>query len=127
MAASGLTQDLQRKPSSAWEKAEVGFDKRPSGFQRNTIAYSPESAERLIETFRKALPPEAEVEFSTSEHEAGDREQSRAMATAMWAKVRDNDAMRANLGVAEDATDDEGVEACHAFLGGLRKPRTKKA
>lgn len=51
---------------------------------------------------------------------------SRLMATEMWQKVAGTP-MEAALGLTgDDITDEQGVEACHKFLAGLRQKPVKK-
>jgi hypothetical protein len=50
MLEAGFKQTLQRIPASRAEKAVAGYDKRPEKFSRSkdpSMAYSPESAEKL--------------------------------------------------------------------------------
>jgi hypothetical protein len=47
LASLGLLQVLQRSPASAAEKALAGYDKRPSGFKRDSIPFSEQNAETL--------------------------------------------------------------------------------
>lgn len=47
LAQKGLLQDLQRSPSTAAEKSMAGYDKRPKGFERNSIGYSDARADVL--------------------------------------------------------------------------------
>lgn len=75
LATSGLTQELQRTPSSTWEKAEAGYEKRPDKFRRDSIPYGEESAAALAELFDKHCEAfeggPIRVNFSTSEHVKG--------------------------------------------------------
>lgn len=47
LAPLGALQIGQRSPSTAAEKVMAGYEKRPKGFNRNTIPFSPEGAETL--------------------------------------------------------------------------------
>lgn len=121
LAGEGLTQILQRKPSSAWEKAEAGYEKRPEGFKRNSIAFSAKSAENLEELFNAALPAGVSVEFVMAEHVGGETKPSKE-AEALWTQVQGYPEERfakacVQLGIDPEAGDDEaGVKACHAYL-----------
>ena len=46
LEAAGLKW-LQRKPASAVEKLLAGYEKRPEGFKRDSIPFSPERAEKV--------------------------------------------------------------------------------
>lgn len=52
LAPLGALQIGQRSPSTAAEKEMAGYEKRPKGFNRNTIAFSPEGAETLAKHLR---------------------------------------------------------------------------
>lgn len=58
----GITQILQRKPASAWEKAEAGYEKRPEGFKRESIPFSPEAADRMKAIMSEAVKDWAIIE-----------------------------------------------------------------
>ena len=126
----GLADTGFRGVASEVEKALVKGGYATKDTKRSEIAYSAEAAEvvgktaqvKLDEIAGKANLPAMTFEV-TGEHEYGDQEASRKMATAMWDKVRGNAAMLASLGLDEDADEAEGIEACHAFLGTLRKAR----
>jgi hypothetical protein len=62
LASFGVTQVLQRSPSSNAEKAIAGYEKRPSGFKRDSLPFSEDDAE----TLRKALSS-AEIEIGEGE------------------------------------------------------------
>lgn len=47
LASFGLLQVLQRSPSSAAEKAMAGYEKRPSGFERDSIPFNEANAGKL--------------------------------------------------------------------------------
>ena len=59
---AGLTQILQRKPASKWEKDAAGYDKRPSGFERNTIPFNGRNAEGLQIIMQEAVKQWATIE-----------------------------------------------------------------
>lgn len=62
LVSAGITQILQRKPASKWEKLAAGYEKRPDGFERSSIAYSAEHAESLREIMQEAVKEWAIVE-----------------------------------------------------------------
>lgn len=62
LASFGVTQVLQRSPSSNAEKAIAGYEKRPSGFKRDSLPFSEGDAE----TLRKMLE-KAEIEIGEGE------------------------------------------------------------
>lgn len=120
----GFLQLLQRVPASNAEKALAGYEKRPAGFKRDSIAYSEENALALTEAFGTTVEVDDGVKLPFSildvkENEGGESATSRKMATEMWAKVVGTP-MEGVLGLGKDSTDEEGIEACHKFLGGLR-------
>lgn len=55
LANLGLLQVLQRSPASAAEKAMAGYDKRPSGFKRDSIPFSKDNAETLTGELEKPI------------------------------------------------------------------------
>lgn len=55
LANLGLLQVLQRSPASAAEKALAGYDKRPSGFKRDSIPFSEANAETLTAEMEKPI------------------------------------------------------------------------
>jgi len=59
---AGITQILQRKPASTWEKTEAGYDKRPEGFKRESIPFSEEAADRMKEVMSDAVENWAIIE-----------------------------------------------------------------
>jgi ubiquitin len=63
LANLGLLQVLQRSPASAAEKALAGYDKRPSGFKRDSIPFNEANAEKLIAAM------EAPIEFKENGEE----------------------------------------------------------
>lgn len=141
MAGEGLTQVLQRKPSSAWEKAAAGYEKRPEGFKRNSIAYSDASAKELVGFFTAALDVDKEsreagvaITFATSEHVAGESDTKPSKeAETLWTDVQAYPADRfakamTQLGLdAEDYDDERAVKACHAYLVEAKRAAAAKA
>ena len=59
---AGFLWFMQRSPSSNAEKVLAGYEKRPEGFKRNSIEYSPEMAEQL----KKLLGQPVEIEDDVS-------------------------------------------------------------
>lgn len=55
LANLGLLQLLQRSPASAAEKAMAGYEKRPSGFKRDSIAFSSLNAETLAKAMQAPI------------------------------------------------------------------------
>jgi ubiquitin len=55
LANLGLLQVLQRSPASAAEKALAGYDKRPSGFKRDSIPFSEANASTLTAEMEKPI------------------------------------------------------------------------
>lgn len=55
LASYGLLQIAQRSPASAAEKAMAGYEKRPTGFKRDSIAYG-ESAAAILREKLSAIP-----------------------------------------------------------------------
>jgi hypothetical protein len=89
LMVEGLTQILQRKPSSAWEKEEGGYEKRPEGFKRNSIPFRKDSATKLVDFFIAALPKDVSVSFETSEHIPGDSDKKPSKeAEELWTQVQ---------------------------------------
>lgn len=131
---AGFLQILQRVPSSNAEKHVAGYEKRPEKFQRSSIAYSDETALKLIEGFGTQVNVGSKDEpnifkyviTDVSEHEGSDGVSARKMATEMWSKVAGTP-MEAALGLKGDVIiDEQGIEACHKFLATLRAKPVKK-
>lgn len=61
---AGITQILQRKPASKWEKTVAKYDKRPDGFQRNSIPFSAEAAAELAVIAGEAVADFAVVDVT---------------------------------------------------------------
>lgn len=132
LAVEGLTQILQRKPSSAWEKAEAGYEKRPDGFKRNSIAFSEESADKLVAGFSKALPEGVKVDFSYSQHVEGETAKPSKESIDLWNKVKAmSGEQRAStfkvLGVTDAKDEDAGVAACHMYLRKVKRDAIEAA
>lgn len=130
---AGLRYIVQRDVATEVYKQVAGEKNKndklqlPKDFERSSIEYSPETAKQFETAAETALGKYGTFAVVVSEHVAGETAAPRAMATAMWEQVKSNDALRGNLGVAKDASDEVGIEACHKFLAGLRKTPQKKA
>lgn len=55
LANAGWLQVLQRTPATTAEKTLAGYEKRPAGFKRNSIDFTPERAEIFHEIFSKPV------------------------------------------------------------------------
>lgn len=64
LAALGLLQVLQRSPASAAEKALAGYEKRPSGFKRDSIPFSTDNADKLVAEMEKPIELEGAGSFA---------------------------------------------------------------
>lgn len=51
LVEAGIVWVAQRKPSSRAEKALAGYEKRPTGFKRNSIAFTEENAAAFPQEF----------------------------------------------------------------------------
>lgn len=110
----------------AGEKNSKGNLALPKDFERDSIPYSEENASAMRAAFTKAMSPYGDFTVSeVTEHVAGEQVGSRKQATAMWEQAKTNPAMVTALGIAADADDETGIEACHKFLGGLRSQKEK--
>jgi hypothetical protein len=105
------------------EKNSKGNLQLPEGFERSSIDYSPESAAKMQAATEAKLSEYGSFTVSVSQHIAGETAAPRAMATAMWAQL--SDAQKVALGIAADASEADGIEACHKFLAGFRKSKGK--
>jgi hypothetical protein len=121
---NGLTYIVQRDVASNVYRDLAGEgDKKtlPKGFERKSVEYSDDSAELMREAAETALAKYGRFSVSVSQHVPSEGvSEPGKMATAMWEQVKGNAALRTNLGVAANATEDEGIAACRAFLAGLR-------
>lgn len=137
----GLLYIFERNPSTqveqevfapmlGWELNEKGTSyKRPTGFNRNSVAYSKELSGQIKVAYEsnpgklKVGEDTYKVTFtveSITEHESGG-DVSRKMATEMEAKL--DAGMELALGIKEDDSYDVRVEKCHKFLSSLRSKR----
>jgi hypothetical protein len=128
---NGITYIVQRDVASAAYRQIAGEGEKktlPKGFERSSVEFNDENAAAVEAAFTKAMEKYGTFTVSVSKHEPSEGAgEPGKMATAMWEQVKGNDALRGNLGVAADATDEQGIEACRNFLSGLRKPAAKKA
>lgn len=129
---AGLTYIVQRDVASGiyveLEGVENNKGKKrlPKDFERKSLEFNEENAAAFKEAAEKVLGNYGDFTVSVSEHVPGEStSEPGVMAKAMWAQMKDNNALKTNLGIAADATDEIGIAACAAFLGGLRK--SKKA
>lgn len=130
LATEGTTQICQRKPSSAWEKAEsvmLGLwptaeagkePKRPKGFERNSIPFDEASAARLVLQFKAAMPGGTVVLFETEQH-TGEKANASVMAERLLAQA--TAPMLVVLGITPEDTEEERLAKAKAFLATLRK------
>ena len=126
---AGFLQILQRVPSSRAEKHLAGYEKRPEKFSRASLGYSEENALKLAEGFGTEVEIAEGVKLKYAitdvvEHEGSEAGTSRKMATEMAEQVKGNVAMLTVLGCNGDSSHETIVEACHKFLGGLRKKKS---
>lgn len=102
-----------------------------AGEKRNTLGYSDEAAASFGSALEAALAPYGAFAVSVTEHVPGETAASRSQATAMWTQIKAEPAKfnAAMLGLESfnGVSDDDGIEACHAFLTGFRKPSVRKA
>jgi len=121
----GFLQLLQRVPASNAEKALAGYEKRPTGFKRDSILYSEDNALALSEAFGTSVEVTDKVMLPFSivdvtEHVGGESATSRKSATEMATKITGTP-MVAMLGLPLDAALDEIIEACHAQFFARKK------
>ncbi len=122
LAAFGLLQVMQRSPSSAAEKALAGYDKRPKGFERDSIDYSDDAAAKLQAELEKEVEIadgqkiSCEVEVVQNVREA--KEPKFAYEQKLYkGKGGDADKLAAlALKVGYDGEVGDGVDAPMAFL-----------
>ena len=93
----------------------------PEGFERSSVEFSDEAGELLRTEAEKALGKYGAFTVKVSQHVAGETAAPRAMATAMWAQLTDD--QKGALGISADASEADGIEACHKFLAGFRKSK----
>ncbi len=124
--SAGITNIAQRDGLSA-----VYGELLEKGEKRNTLAYSDNVAEQFAAELEKALAPYVNgVSVLVTEHVPGETVSSRSQATAMWAQIQASPSkfVPAMLGLTDfNVTDEVGIEACHTFLAGFRKPVERKA
>ncbi len=128
---NGITYIVQRDVASAAYRELAGEGEKktlPKGFERSSLEYTPESAAKVEEVFTEKMAKYGTFAVNVSEHVSSEgAAEPGVMAKNMWEQVKANPALRANLGVAADASDEAGVEACSKFLATLRPPRKAKA
>lgn len=121
---AGIRYIVQRDGATKAYKALFG-DENGGEQKRKDIEYNDENAEAIRKAFEDAMAEYGAFTVTVAEHEAAEKVSSRSQATAMWAQRTENPAMIAALGLKPDASDEEGIEACHEFLKTLRKPAGK--
>lgn len=132
LAAAGLNI-LQRGVASAAEKALAGYEKRPEGFQRNSLAYSEANAGKLEDAFTGKFnlnpkgKPEVWLEYTctgVTEHEVGGTKESKfteEKATIRKWLTLSPEEMTTKLtkigfkGSVDGDSDEDILPACHAL------------
>ena len=61
---AGITQILQRKPASRWEKLAAGYEKRPDKFERNSIPFTQSLATLMHTCMSDTVKEWAMIEIS---------------------------------------------------------------
>ncbi len=100
------------------------------GQKRNELPFSNETAQQIESKVETQFAPYGTFTASVSEHVPGETVSSRSQATAMWAQIQASPSkfVPAMLGLTDfNVTDEVGIEACHTFLAGFRKPVERKA
>jgi len=117
--AMGIVYDWQRRANSAMEKLfwPAGATKRPEGFKRYTIAYTPEGAAAI-----KAKAAELGFAVGVSEYIPASPEASRKGAQKHLAFMREFSVLEAFLAKhhrteTDFTTDEELVEFIHQHFG----------
>lgn len=137
LGMEGVTQLLQRKPVSDWEKAaagdswpvgERGGRVRPSNFKRDSIPFSTAEAESLEVFCREAVEKLGVEHFEVyvSEKPEGDSGKSRKLASNFYYDLLHKDpttlgALLMAYGVSESASVDEKIEVLHQRAFAKRK------
>jgi hypothetical protein len=127
LAGLGLLQVLQRSPASAAEKAMAGYDKRPSGFKRDSIPFNPANAEKLTEALEKPIEIAKDMSIScavaVSEYvptEADVKMPDERAAYARNAKAGTLDALAEKVGFDGEVGDGTAENAPVEFLRAIR-------
>jgi hypothetical protein len=134
--ASAVDKAL-RKVGAIPEKTIDALTGKERKGKRSDAPYTPENAALVEKTAQGALDemaldeehPIPQITFKvTGEYVGGDQVQSRKMATEMWAKVVGTPMEGAlkTFGLPDDASDEQGVEACHKFLASCRATPVRK-
>jgi hypothetical protein len=126
---AGLRWIVQRDVASDVYKQIAGIKNSkgnlqlPDGFERSSVEYDADNAELLRAAAQEKLSKYGDFTVKVSQHVPGETAAPRAMATAMWEKIKGNDAFTSQLGIPADASDEVGIEAAHKFLAGFRKAK----
>lgn len=129
---AGIVWVAQRKPSSATEKALAGYDKRPTGFKRNSIAFTEENATAFPQEFggvydvadgvkitlaaenvREHVSTSAEPQYKLARKELAELESRDTFLSVIVPRIV---AAGAKVGIAV-ATDDDGEVVTHDESG----------
>jgi hypothetical protein len=128
---AGLTYIVQRDVATKVYRDLAGEGEKstlPKGFERDSIEYNSDNAEAMRAAAEKELSEYGSFTVTVEEHVKGETStEPGVMAKALWEKAKDDATLRGNLGVATDASDDDGVEAARKFLASLRPAKVKKA
>lgn len=136
LAPLGALQLAQRSPSTAAEKVLAGYEKRPKGFNRNTIPFSEVGAETLAKNLRtirletgrneKDEPVYAEIKADVTvvEHvpsEADVKMPDERAAYARNAKADTLDKLAEKVGFEGEVGDGTAENAPVEFLRAIRQ------
>lgn len=129
--ANGITYIVQRDVASKAYRDIAGEGEKkslPKGFERKSVEYSEDNKAAVELAFSEAMAKYGNFTVAVSEHVASEGTgEPGVMAKNLWEQAKGNATMRQNLGVAEDASDDDGIAAASKFLASLRPPRKAKA
>lgn len=120
----GCTQRLQRKPASAVEKALAGYEKRPTAFKRDSIAFSAKGVSLLEAGMGEAIADVATVSVTeyvpnTTEAKYGYERAQLRESLAMPGKTIEAIAERAKF--TGEVFDEEGFDGYSTeFLQAVR-------
>src|SRR5436190_729323 len=123
---AGLRWIVQRDVASdvykqiAGVKNSKGNLQLPDGFERSSVEYDANNAELLRAAAEEKLSKYGDFTVKVSQHVPGETAAPRAMATAMWAQLTDEQKVAFGF---SGLTDEQGIEKCHATLSTFRKPK----
>lgn len=127
LAGLGLLQVLQRSPASAAEKKLAGYEKRPSGFKRDSILFTEENALTLANTMSepieiaegvKITPAITVSEYVPTEADVKMADERRAYARNGEKNTLDK--LAAKVGFAGEVGDGKSENAPVEFLRAIR-------